>query len=308
MSSLGIAIDSGRYVRIDSSIGGLYRNVRLRTVSAGQDSAKLEFCSFGKKGPVLRKRVLLEGLSGNGDAPVELRLRVERRGYSLWNIRAGKPGGEYEDIRVRTGMAMWPLILLAVLLLIFGIWFALRFSSQPQQRGNIDSESVPARTDISETDTSMSSSEGSTEVTPDQLLPGNTKTNPEISSAPALQAEKPESPEFSAFPDQTTVIFKPESAALTAAAKGEMDELIDKFPENVGIEIGGHCAIFGTETGRVRLSRARAAAVADYLSGRIPDSVRVEIRGYGGSRPITRDLELQDMNRRVEINVLGDNG
>lgn len=282
MGSLGIAIDGGRYVRIDSSMGDLYRNVRLSTVSAGQDSAKLDFCSFGRKGPVLRKSILLKGLSRSTDAPTELRLRVERRGFSLWNINARKPDGEYEDIRVRTGIGLWPLILLVILLLIFGLWFAFRLSSRIEQP-------------VSGAPTPMSS---------DTSQPGES----EASTAVADPETDETSTALPAFPEKTILIFQPESAALTGTAIRELDNLAAIIPENSGIEIGGHCAIFGTERGRERLSGARADAVADYLSSRIPDSVRIETRGYGGSRPITRDLELQDMNRRVEINVSGDNG
>ncbi len=99
MGSLGIAIEGGRYVRVDSSLGDFYRTVRLRTLQAGQDTAKLDFCVFGKKGPSIRKSVVLKGLAGD-DKPSELRLRVERRSFAVWIINVRKPGGGSEEFQV----------------------------------------------------------------------------------------------------------------------------------------------------------------------------------------------------------------
>lgn len=271
MGSLGIAINGGRYVRVDSSINDLYRTVRLRTIRAGQDSAKLDFCVFRKKGPVVRKSVLLKGLSQNGDTPAELTLKVERRSFAVWEITARKPDGTVKDIRVRTGIGLWPLLIAAAALLLFGGWLLFRLVSGGY---SIDSRPVSTVSEITE----------------------------KIEPAEPVESPAPQ------FPTQTIVYFRPERADLSNTAMAELKTLAGMIPEGISIEISGHCANYGTERGRRVLSRLRADVVADYLSGLIPFSVSIEVKGYGGSRPLNRDPELQDVNRRVEINLSGGDG
>ena len=115
--------------------------------------------------------------------------------------------------------------------------------------------------------------------------------------------EKPA--EISQWPMQTIVYFQPESANLSEAAMAEIKALAGMLSEGISIEVGGHCANYGTERGRRALSRLRADVVTAYLSELIPTSVNIEAKGYGGSRPLSDDPELQDVNRRVEINVMG---
>ena len=279
MGSLGIAINGGRYVRVDSSINDMYRTVRLRTIRAGQDSAKLDFYVFRKKGPVVRKSVLLKDLSQNGDTPAELTLKVERRSFAVWEITARKHDGTVKNIRVRTGIGLWPLLIAAVALLLFGGWLLFRLVG-----GDSPVVSSPVST-VSEITEKIEPAE------PPQLI----ESEPVETPAPQ-------------FPTQTIVYFRPESAKLSNAAMAELKTLAGLVPEGISIEISGHCANYGTERGRRVLSRLRADVVADYLSGLIPFSVSIEVKGYGGSRPLNRDPELQDVNRRVEINLSGDGG
>ena len=279
MGSLGIAINGGRYVRVDSSINDLYRTVRLRTIRAGQDSAKLDFYVFRKKGPVVRKSVLLKGLSQNCDTPAELTLKVERRSFAVWEITALKPDGTVKDIRVRTGIGLRPLLIAAVALLLFGGWLLFRLVS-----GDFSVDSRPVST-VSEITEKIEPAE------PPQLI----ESEPVETPAPQ-------------FPTQTIVYFQPESANLSKEAMAELKTLAGMIPEGISIEISGHCANYGTERGRRVLSRVRADVVEAYLSGLIPFSVSIEVKGYGGSRPLNRDPELQDVNRRVEINLSGGGG
>jgi outer membrane protein OmpA-like peptidoglycan-associated protein len=284
MGSLGIAIEGGRYVRVDSSLGDLYRTVRLRTLHAGQDTAKLDFCVFGKKGPSIRKTVVLKGLAGD-DKPSELRLRVERRSFAVWNINVRKPGGSSEEFQVRTGIGLWPVLLLSAALLILIAWlvFGILTKGAPDHAPPVPSAATVTTTSSEETSESKTF---------------------DAQSAEPLVEENIADETVSVFPEQTILYFLPESAALTRQTLSELDILAGIVPESIHLEIGGHCAIFGTERGRVLLSRARANAVADYLSHQIPSSVSIEVRGYGGSRPLNREFEFQDKNRRVEINVI----
>jgi outer membrane protein OmpA-like peptidoglycan-associated protein len=100
------------------------------------------------------------------------------------------------------------------------------------------------------------------------------------------------------------ISFPPDSAELTAQAKAELDTILQVLSRNPGkpIAIVGHCALFGTEQGRIELSRARARQVLRYLldSGWQPAEDPTS-RGIGAAEPITRDPDEQARNRRVEL-------
>ena len=104
--------------------------------------------------------------------------------------------------------------------------------------------------------------------------------------------------------------FLPDSYHLTEKAREGLKKLIPTLNsvndlKNSGIrriKIYGHCALYGTERGRYKLSYQRALAVYKYLlkEGWRP-KVKPEIKGWGGTNPVTRDPKKQNLNRRVEI-------
>jgi outer membrane protein OmpA-like peptidoglycan-associated protein len=82
--------------------------------------------------------------------------------------------------------------------------------------------------------------------------------------------------------------------------------VLNKFP-NRKILVGGHTAMAGSAEGRMRISIARARAVADYLVSlgcRKPSEITV--RGYGAGLPLGDSATAagQALNRRVEIILL----
>lgn len=281
MGSLGIAIDGGRYVRVDSSIGGRYQTVRLRTIRAGQDTARLDFCKFRKNGPQIRRTILLTGLSREGDSTSELRLRTERLSFAVWEVNIRRPDGRSENHRVRTGLGLWPLIIPIVLLLVIGGWITIR----AVYGDSVEQVSSPAP------------------VPEVQIEPlkdaGETETVKTTTSAESGAVK---------LPSQTNIYFRPESAELSSRAVNELLNLAETMVDDISIEIGGHCANYGTERGRWALSELRADVVAEFLSDRIPSSVTVVIKGYGGLYPVHNEPENQDLNRRVEIKMIGDGG
>ena len=103
---------------------------------------------------------------------------------------------------------------------------------------------------------------------------------------------------------EATVYFSPNSAVLLPdtqeALLGLAEELSTK-PE-WRVQVSGHCALAGTEQGRIELSWERAQMVSSYLlaSGWSPQEAPV-LTGFGGKMPVTVDEDLQHLNRRVEI-------
>jgi outer membrane protein OmpA-like peptidoglycan-associated protein len=103
--------------------------------------------------------------------------------------------------------------------------------------------------------------------------------------------------------------FAPDSAELTPPELlklAKIAEILRRYPDR-DILVGGHAALAGTELGRERLSRDRAAAAADYLIAekvRLPE--RVMVRGYGAEQPLgdNNTEEGRRRNRRVEIIIL----
>ena len=124
-------------------------------------------------------------------------------------------------------------------------------------------------------------------------------------TAPSDQETVPSDQETAA-PLQNTVYFPPDSAQLTDAVEENLRGLL---PELRGVrasrvEIAGHCALYGTEQGRMDLSANRARAVYRYLQriGWNPEG-EPKLIWYGGKQPVTKDRERQHLNRRVEIRI-----
>lgn len=106
---------------------------------------------------------------------------------------------------------------------------------------------------------------------------------------------------------KTVLYFQPDVYFLTSEAMSALDEFLDDFEgvSDLPLSIVGHCALFGTEQGRTDLSLRRAQAVSNYMKnrGRLPESPD-EIIGMGGKQPVSREIALQHLNRRVEITWL----
>jgi len=301
MGSLGIAIDGGRYVRVDSSISDFPRTVKLRTLQPGQDKAELVFCTFRKKGPLVRRTVLLSGLSVNKDAPSELILRVQRERFALWVIDVRKPDGSREEFRVRTGIGLWIYILPVFLLLVLMLLFLMPMFIRAGLSSAAVSTSVTNSSAVSEHKRELPAAEISPDASEGTDQQADEDRPPDLASEGVRQPSD-DVPQ-AVLPAVTTVFFQPESAVLSSTARAELRKFAELVPENISLDIGGHCADYGTEKGRRILSQNRAQAVSSYLSHRIPDSVRITIHSWGSSRPLSSDPALQDKNRRVEITV-----
>ena len=72
------------------------------------------------------------------------------------------------------------------------------------------------------------------------------------------------------------------------------------------VEIGGHTDDRGGTASNETLSRQRAEAVRDWLVSHGIDTSRLEVRGYGESRPTASNAtpEGRARNRRIEFRRL----
>lgn len=79
--------------------------------------------------------------------------------------------------------------------------------------------------------------------------------------------------------------------------------------QNIQVEISGHTDNIGTWNYNKFLSRRRAEAVKDFLTGKGIDARRVKAVGHGESKPLASNDDEKDgreINRRVEFLVIGE--
>lgn len=105
------------------------------------------------------------------------------------------------------------------------------------------------------------------------------------------------------------IFFGFNSDSLEPASRGELDRLAALLEENpsLRVSIQGHTDSVGTAAYNLTLSRARAAAVVDYLVGRGIAAERLKAEGFGATRPVADNSseEGRALNRRTEMLVLG---
>ena len=89
-----------------------------------------------------------------------------------------------------------------------------------------------------------------------------------------------------------------------------LQQLLQTLHDNpeMRIELRGHTDDQGTASFNMKLSEARAAAVANYLIGKGIDAQRLTTLGFGESKPVESNAkpEGRSRNRRVEYRVLAD--
>ncbi len=104
------------------------------------------------------------------------------------------------------------------------------------------------------------------------------------------------------------VFFDFDKATLRPESRAGLDELVammKKHPTMV-IELAGHTDDHGDNAYNLKLSRARANAVRDYLVSRGIPLTRVSAKGYGELEPVASNgtPEGRQLNRRTEVRVI----
>lgn len=105
------------------------------------------------------------------------------------------------------------------------------------------------------------------------------------------------------------VEFEFAKAILTPASLKILEPVLATMQANntLEIELSGHTDNIGGRAGNLRLSEARAKAVADHLVTNGIEVARIKSVGYGFDKPIaTNDTaEGRQRNRRTELKILG---
>lgn len=131
---------------------------------------------------------------------------------------------------------------------------------------------------------------------------------PRPAPRPAPQPEPEPAPEVIVELDGE-VTFAFDSAEIRREAESELNRVAAELngrDEIVSFEVAGHTDSIGSEEYNQGLSERRAQAVADYFASRGVDRNRMQVRGYGETRPkVSNDTpENRSMNRRVVVSVM----
>lgn len=121
------------------------------------------------------------------------------------------------------------------------------------------------------------------------------------------QIDAPDSVDMKRFV-MHNINFEFDSAILTEESYADIDSLVSFLNDNplINIEISGYTDDSGTDAHNMELSLQRAAAVMTAVLERGISVTRLEVNGYGASRPLVpNDSENnKKLNRRVEVRVI----
>lgn len=110
---------------------------------------------------------------------------------------------------------------------------------------------------------------------------------------------------------ENKIIFKRRSVDITTESFSSVQKVADilKEHENIKVEIAGHTDSRGRASLNLRISQDRANSVKKALSLLGINKDRLKAVGYGEKFPIAKDDKngLSEINRRVEINIIGEN-
>ena len=105
------------------------------------------------------------------------------------------------------------------------------------------------------------------------------------------------------------LLFASNQWTLLPSAQMKLNQLADALANtDKRIVVEGHTDARGSETYNQDLSLKRAQAVRDFLIGRGIAAERIQVNGYGKSRPVAdnKSAEGRANNRRVEVVVTGE--
>ncbi len=336
---MGIAVDGGKFVRINPHVNGPLVTVRLKTLNPLQKTAALSFCRFKGGRPHVLKTFTLSDLIPEETGFASIRLNIDCVSAHVWEIQAVSRGHEPEFWRIRTGWPLWPWLVFIPLLFVLAA-FIFKIPSgifdygisgvfnkthvndavskeintvrQPAAEETVMESGAGADADslgVVQSEGSVQSGEGKEgEAAEGEMKADDGKAadgqmqiaEGGIQSAEArIQAESAVE-----FQESAVVYFAAESYVMDSDSKAKAEEFALQVPEGYELLIEGHCANYGTEKGRDELSWERASAVAACCSGAGPSIKIGDLHGYGSLYPVSRNEKEQNLNRRVKITAV----
>lgn len=104
---------------------------------------------------------------------------------------------------------------------------------------------------------------------------------------------------------KSSIEFEPKSATITTKGQVVLDQIITLLRRSPGtpIEIAGHTDVGGEAEYNMQLSRRRAEAVKQYLTGHGLSNSFTAI-GYGSTRPLSQGKSQSGLHRNERIELL----
>lgn len=337
---LAVQVEHSRYVSLFKLDRPMNKELSLTTLVDNQKQADVRVYLIVDGNKIHIHTFVLSNLPRKKSGELRISLKASFDGRSSVHFRLSLDGRLHETQRLslrkhlkkkRSGHLLWliPLLLLiaALLFLLLGPGMcsstsdkntdtvgtsrpiAAPSSGQTFEQTSEPEKQPPPRAAI---ETNAAKTEETGIKTP---MPAEATTHAESAPTGTASAKTAEpagsepagsEPAAAAFTLEKQVYFQPDNANLTGEARKLLIDLADTLKEHpeAPVAIFGHCALYGTEKGRIELSQQRAEQVADFLRDRgwKPETLP-EIRGLGGNQPVTRNSENQYLNRRVEIIV-----
>lgn len=104
------------------------------------------------------------------------------------------------------------------------------------------------------------------------------------------------------------ILFNQSTPDLLPGAEGDLAklEMLLRENPNMVVELAGHTDSWGDASKNFQLSLARVQVIKSTLAMRGIDAARLQVKGYGGSKPVASNAteETRQMNRRVEVKIL----
>ncbi len=292
MGEICVVVDNHRLEPLLDNSDGASGSLRITTIRSGQTRALIEIKSRHGERTTLMYSLEVNDLPG--DRPkMEVRGRIDSRALKLEFLLQDKVFHRATVELPRPRRTGWWVFVPAFLIVAAMLVLLL------PRKGETPGESV------SELSAPVTMTRPPSEATPEP------PKEPRLQPAPAVNLAG-EPADIAEQPVLRTVYFLPDRATLTAETRKRLDELLISLQDDKEwqIKITGHCAIAGTEKGRLDLSLKRAREVFAYLeAGGFSPETEPAVTGAGDDEPVTRDLDLQHLNRRVEITAtIADSG